>query len=468
MTQATEALKKQTVQEIQLDEGQQLAVERCTDMSPGNRIIPVTGPAGTGKTTIIRIVYETLVEAGYNVALCAPTGKAAKRIYEATGIPAVTIHRLLEYPHPGERDEKTGKPLSTTDPKRRASNPLDEDVILADEYAMVNLSVHSNLIHALGRGARLIMFGDVNQLRPIETAKSRQGKPSPFEVALYRFNGVRLTNIHRQGEGSGIAQNGTAILNGRVPKRFDDFHLRITDKPVDSLTDLVLSGDVDYRSTDNQILTTSKKTWVGTYKLNILLQGLLNPDAQKKGLQLPRHKWDEKLPIKVHVGDKVIWTENSYDLRNEFEKWHEEPNEADPAKPHRTLLPVPPNKMILNGETGIITEITDAGEITIDLGDRIVDVPNEQYVEDRRQNLVSIDPRQRIDLAYAITVHKAQGSEYKNVVYVLNKSSYFMQCRSNMYTAITRARECATIIADQRSLQASVFNIQAPIERNKG
>src|SRR5690606_29136416 len=126
---------------------------RCIDMSQGNRIVPVTGVAGTGKTTIIRIVYNELREAGYSVVLCAPTGKAAKRIYEATGIPALTIHRLLEYPHPGERDEKTGKALATTDPKRNRGNPLPHDIVIADEYAMVNLEVHSNLVHALKSGA---------------------------------------------------------------------------------------------------------------------------------------------------------------------------------------------------------------------------------------------------------------------------------------------------------------------------
>lgn len=468
MTQLPEAPTQPDTKEISYDDDQIRAIKRCTDMSPTNRIIPITGSAGTGKTSIIKEVYHILEKANYRVALCAPTGKAAKRIYEATGINAVTIHRLLEYPHPGERDPKTGKAMNSLEPKRKQNNPVEFDVILADEYAMVNVSVHSNLIAAMPKGCRLCMFGDVNQLRPIESAKSRIGKPSAFETALQRFDGVRLSTIHRTGKGSGISENGSLILAGRVPKRFDDFNLAITDKPVDKIAEIAMAGDVDYSSIDNQIITTTKKSWIGTYKINVLLQGLLNASLNKgdKGLQLGRHKWDEKFPIKVYIGDKVIWTENSYDLRDEFNKWSEEPNPDNPAQPKREMIPVPPNKYILNGESGIITQIHDDGSIQIDVGDRLVDVPNEQFVEDRKQNLVQIDPRQRMDLGYCITVHKAQGSEYKNVVYMLNKSTYFMQCRSNFYTAVSRASKNATVVTDQRSLMASITNIQSPIERN--
>lgn len=463
-----QTLKTVKKDDINLDEDQERAVVRCIDMSPNNRIVAVTGPAGTGKTTIIRIVYEELTAAGYDVALCAPTGKAAKRIYEATGIPAVTIHRLLEYPHPGERDEKTGKQLVTTIPKRDRTNPLAQKIVIADEYAMVNVEVHSNLVHALPPGGRLIMFGDANQLRPIETSKLRQGKPSPFEVALRKFDGVRLTHIHRQGAGSGIASNGQQILAGRTPRRHDDFELRITATPVEALRQLAEEGDNDYGSIEHQILSPTKKSWVGTYKLNVLLQGIYNPDAQQLGIDLPRHKWEANMPIRVYVGDKVIWTENSYDLRDEFDKWHEEEVDEYTGKIRRTLMPVPPNKMILNGETGIIKEIDPEGNIVLDVGDRLVDIPAVQVVEDKKGKILDADPRKRMDLAYCITVHKAQGSEYKSVVYVLNKSTYFMQCRPNFYTAVTRAAKHVTVITDQRSLQNSVVSIQSAMDRKAG
>lgn len=463
---ASQTLKTVAIDDIDLDDDQKQAIARCTDMSPDNpRIVPVTGPAGTGKTTIISVVYTTLVEAGYSVALCAPTGKAAKRIYEATGIPAVTIHRLLEYPHPGERDEKTGKALESTVPKRDKMNPLSQKVVIADEYAMVNTEVHSNLVHALPSGGRLIMFGDANQLRPIETHKLRKGKPSPFEVALQKFNGVWLTHIHRQGAGSGIAANGQSILAGRVPKRFDDFDMKVTASPVRVIEDMARERtDLDYSTVQHQILSPTKKSWVGTYKLNVMLQGIYNPDARALGIDLPRHKWDNAMPIRVYVGDKVIWTENSYDLRDEFERWHEERDHVT-GQTRRTMLPVPPNKMILNGETGIITEITPEGGITLDVGDRIVDIPHVQVVEDRKGSLVDVDPRKRMDLAYCITVHKAQGSEYESVVYVLNKSTFYMQCRPNFYTAITRASKHVTVVTDQRSLQNSVMSVQSAMDR---
>ena len=163
---------------FKFDKTQAEAIGACCDIS--RRIVPVTGAAGTGKTTILQNVYKTLKARGHQVVLCAPTGKAAKRIQEATGIRARTIHRLLEYPHPGERDEKTGKTLISTDPKRDRQNPIDFDVVLVDEYAMVSVEVHRNLIDALPHGGIIRMFGDANQLQPIESSKRLQAEPSSF------------------------------------------------------------------------------------------------------------------------------------------------------------------------------------------------------------------------------------------------------------------------------------------------
>lgn len=440
------------------DESQLRAIQRCSDMQ--ERIVPVTGVAGTGKTSIIREVYLTLTKAGYSVALCAPTGKAAKRITEATGIPAMTIHRLLEYPFPGERDPATGKALVTTDPKRDRNNPLQYQAVLADEYAMVNREVHRNLIDALPSGGRLCMFGDVNQLKPIEHGKAI-GKESPFQSALRRFNGTVLDTIHRTQEGSGIAYNGDMILRGRMPLRKPDFKLKITEQPVRELTDAVLDAledGVNYGTNMGQIISATKKSWIGTYKLNIALQGLLNPINADARIKLPRHKWDEKLPISVGVGDKVIWTENNYDLRDIWDRF-----DADGV----TYIATPPDKVIMNGESGIITEIGTDGEIAIDLGDRIVNVPTSITIEDSRKNLASFDPRRTIDLGFCITTHKAQGSEWTHVIYMLNRSTMFMQSRHNFYTAVSRARETAMVISDQRSLQNSVFQTMSSIERQQ-
>lgn len=447
--------------EFEFDPTQLAAIDRCCDMQ--QRIVPITGAAGTGKTTIIREVYKKIRDAGYSVVLCAPTGKAAKRIQEATGLPAMTIHRLLEYPHPGERDEATGKPLISTVPKRDKRNPITQVVVLADEYAMVNREVHRNLIDALPASGRICMFGDVNQLKPIEQGKL-SGKPSPFETALQKFNGTVLETIHRTTEGSGIAFNGDRILRGQVPLRKPDFMLKVTDKPVDALIDIVmdsLQDGLDYGTNAGQIITATKKSWIGTYKLNIALQDLLNPIGMHGRVSITRHKWDEDKPIKVGVGDKVIWTENSYDLRDEWDRFE------DYESKHPRYVPCPPEKSIMNGESGVIINIDEQDFIHIDVGDRVVEVPPVQTIENKAGKLVQIDPRRTIDLGFVITTHKAQGSEWPHVIYMLNKTTSFIQSRHNFYTAVSRARQTATVVTDQRSLQNSVFQTMSAIERKQ-
>jgi exodeoxyribonuclease V alpha subunit len=441
------------------DATQLAAIERCTDMQ--QRIVPITGVAGTGKTTIIREVYKVLTAAGYMVAIAAPTGKAAKRIQEATGLPAMTCHRLLEYPHPGERDPKTGAAMISTVPKRDKENPLPYHVLLIDEYAMINREVHRNLIDALPPGGRICMFGDVNQLKPIEQGKGAMAE-SPFQAGLRRFDGIVLTTIHRQEEGSGVALNGERILAGRVPVRKDDFLLRITNQPIDVLMTHVmemLDKGVNYGTNDGQIISPTKRSWVGTHKLNVALQDMLNPIGMSARMKVKRHTWDEKNPIFVGVGDKVIWTQNTYDLRNEWERYHNE----DPAQ---GFLPPPAEKMIMNGESGVITAIDDEGGISIDVGDRVVEVPASMTVEDRRGNLVTVDPRRDMDLGFVVTTHKAQGSEWPHIIYVLNRSTMFIQSRHNFYTAISRARLTCTVITDQPSLQNSVFQVMSVAERS--
>lgn len=443
--------------EIEFDESQLTAIKRCCDMQV--RIVPITGAAGTGKTTIIKDVYKKLTTAEYSVALCAPTGKAAKRIQEATGLPAMTIHRLLEYPHPGERDAETGAALNATVPGRDKHNPILYQVVLADEYAMVNREMHRNLIDALPAGGRVCMFGDVNQLRPIEQGASANGR-SPFEVVLDKFNGTILETIHRTEEGSGIALNGDRILRGMIPLRKDDFILAVTDKPVDRVIDAVMDAlqqGINYGTNQGQIISTTKKSWIGTYKLNVALQEMLNPIGMHNRISLPRNTWDEKNSIRVGVGDKVIWTENAYDLRDDWDRYDKDTSE---------YLSTPPDKAIMNGESGVITDIDEYGQISIDVGDRVVEVPPVVTVLNRHNKLVQIDPRRSIDLGFVITTHKSQGSEWPHVIYVLNKTTMFMQSRHNMYTAISRARKTVTIVTDQRSLQNSVYQKMAAIERN--
>lgn len=416
--------------DIQLDALQQRAVELGIDTD--KRITYVTGPAGTGKTTIMKQVYNAFVDAGYSVALCAPTGKAARRISEATGIEACTIHRLLEYPHPGERDEN-GKPLRTTEPKRDSANPLDYQVVLCDEYAMVATDVHRNLVDALPRGGLLRCFGDINQLAPIEKGKLDQQPDykSPFATIIDKFDGVRLTNIHRQGEGSGIVYNAALILAGRIPARKDDFSMHVTDATQDALRKFVLENDIDFMSLDNQIIVPQRVRNTGSNLLNKQLQDLLNPS--RKRVKLERYKWcKEDEQVAIDVGDKVIWTDNNYDLE------------------------------IMNGETGIVENVDEFGIIDIRFSDRNVLVPPVALTLDKNGEEVEYNPQRSLELAYVLTTHKTQGSEFQNVVYAINKAASFNLCRANFYTAVTRARKRVHVITDQRAMTIAVTRTTTP------
>lgn len=411
--------------EFILDPKQAEAVSLGCDIA--KRIVGITGAAGSGKTTIMRLVHAHLVEKGYRVALCAPTGKAAKRIKEATGIDALTIHRLLEYSHPGERHPKTGKVMGISAPKCDRSNPLEVDVVLADEYAMVNQEVHANLIDALPRGGCVRCFGDVNQLTPIEEGGVKQDYVSPFQQILTKFPSVYLDVNHRQSEGSGIIKNGWAILRGRMPTRMPDFSISITDEPVKVLQKYVALQDRKFAELGNQIITCTRVRWTGTLALNIMLQQMFG-DPSAPIVELPRHTWDEEKDVvcRIQVGSKVIVCQNIHDLQ------------------------------VWNGETGIVTELTEYGEVAIDLGDREVVIPPQISYTDARGVERVFDPRKDIELAYAVTTHKMQGSEVDEVVYVLNKSTVFMQNRANTYTAVTRARKSVHMIVDQRSLSSCV------------
>jgi len=413
-------------EEFELDDTQLEAIERCCNMS--ERIVAVTGAAGTGKTTILQNVYRRLYKQGRTVVLCAPTGKAAKRITEATGIQACTIHRLLEYPFPGERDPETGKTLVSTDPKRDRNCPVEEKVILVDEYAMVSVEVHRNLLDAIPSGGVIRVFGDANQLQPIESNKRIQAEPSSFLKMLDKFDGIRLESIHRQAAGSSIITNGQKIIKGAMPVRKDDFEIKITKEPVQVVLDYIqenLTQEIDYGSITNQIISPTKVGWVGTEALNASIQQLLQPrSAPYKVIQ--RHKWSKIEEQRLYVGDKVIFTVNNYGL------------------------------LLFNGETGIVTKFKDDGGIVIDFGDKDIEVPESMEMQSR-YGIYYTNPQKDLDLAYVITTHKAQGSEYDRVCYVMNSSRGYLLNRKNLYTAVTRAREHVAVITDAKSINLSLY-----------
>lgn len=445
---------------MEFDEKQKQAIDLCTDLT--KRLVAVTGEAGTGKTTIIKEVYKRLIkyiethksefikqkkisqyeyEQGVTISfnpedyivLVAPTGKAAKRIYESTGIPAMTIHRLLEYPSPGEIDEKTGKALEPTTPKRDRKNPIKQKIVICDEYAMVNYELHRNLVDALPCGGIIRMFGDCNQLPPIEELEILKNKPSQFLEMLSKFPSVILDKIHRQENGSTIIENAHKINKGIMPLKADDFLIKFTSDtklPTEYLLEII-DNDPEFYTGNKQIISPSKNSWVGTEKLNAMIQMRRFSDKVDEGFPIERQKWDKIQDFYLYIGDKVIFMKNNYDLG------------------------------VFNGETGIVTDIKLYGDVTIDFGDKVVSIPTSQMLNIYGKT-VEYNPQKDISLAYVITTHKSQGSEYKEVVYILDRSLIYNCNRKNLYTAITRAREKVQIITDQRTLVFALKHIINP------
>jgi exodeoxyribonuclease V alpha subunit len=426
--------------EIEFDDVQQQAISACCDVE--KRIVAITGKAGTGKTVLLREVAKRLTSHGYAVQSSAPTGKAAKRVREATGLQAMTNHRMLGYGMPKEyevEDERTGKKKIievSTGPKFTRLRPMPYDTILCDEYAMVNQEINRNLIDALKAGARICMFGDVNQLKPIETDRRMDEQPSAFQNALSKFGGITLDTIHRHDAGSGIAKNGALILSGRVPRPSDDFTLRQSDNPVADVQAFIrLCRDQghSYADTDHQIVTCMNKSWIGTTKLNLVIQAMFW-DRSAPHMELPRYQQSGQFaqPIRVQIGSKVVYTANTYSF--------------DPSG----------DTYAFNGEVGIVVDMNHAmGSLDIDFGDRIVTVPPLIIVVKENGTVLEQDPRRNIDHAYVLTTHKMQGSEVKHVCYVINRHTAWMQSRRNFYTAITRAREHCTVFFDALSIAKS-------------
>lgn len=470
-----------------LDDIQREAIARSSSIE---RIVAVTGAAGTGKTTIIKESYHELTELGYKVVLCAPTGKAAKRITEATGIPAMTIHRLLEYTHPraitkesteaykenkmqvqrladtitrmgkdvtndiAEEHRRLSEEVSYYEeakrrggygsyPRRDRQRPIEFDCVIADEFAMVNWELYTNLRDAIPPGGLLRVFGDANQLPPIEKDRrvaEQHGNTTPFIMLVQKFNGIVLSKVYRQGEGSGIVVNASRILRGSIPIPLDGLSRAVTERPLEMLEDYVKTQHrkgIDYSGLDNQIITPVKRGWTGTRAVNALMQNIFRQEDMG-WVELPRYADEEteEEPVRVHAGDKVLVTRNNYFVRS---------NEAEVG--------------VFNGEVGIVVEANDGtGMVRVDFGDRICDFPPDLTIMDSKGKMKTIDPRKDLDLAYCVTTHKAQGSEYKHVIYVLNTSTGRLRTRSNFYTAVTRARLHCHIIADQKSLGYAVYN----------
>jgi exodeoxyribonuclease V alpha subunit len=405
------------------DEKQKEAIAYCTDLT--KRVWPVTGPAGVGKTWLIKNIYESLVAKGYMVLLCAPTAAAARRIWKSTGIEAATIHRSLQYSSPGARDQQTGKYTGVSVPKFTRNNPMPYDVIIGDEYAMVNWETHRALVEAIKPGAVLRPFGDVQQLQPIESADADKERDSPFKEMLQKFGGTTLTHIYRQTEEFGdIVDNCQRILKGVPPQRTKNYQIKYTEEPVKVLEEYImqsLENGIDFSKEENQVITPMNDRWIGVHALNAMLQRCFYDIGG--GHPVERHAWDRKKDISLTIvpGDKIVNWKNNRDLG------------------------------FFNGEGGYVKEVTQDGSIVIVDEDREISVPPYQEMVIRGE-VISWNPQRDLYLGYAKTTHKTQGNEYQNVVYVLNKSAMWVASRANFYTASSRARKSVHVITDQRTI----------------
>lgn len=409
-------------EQITFAEKQKEAIEAIACHS----IVILTGGPGTGKTTTINGMIQYFEKEGLDIRLAAPTGRAAKRMTEATGYEAMTIHRLLELNGEAERDmNHGGLPF-----ERNAGNPLETDVIVIDEMSMVDLYLMNALLQAMVPGTRLVMVGDANQLPSIGA-----GNVLKDMIASKEFKVVELNQIFRQEEGSHIVRNAHLIHQGRVVEldnKSKDFFFLQRNSIQDVLGVLVylvrdkLPGYVDAKPYDIQILTPMRKGELGVERLNQVMQQYLNPPEKEK-------KEKEVSFGVLREGDKVMQIKNNYQLEWEIR--------------NQKGFTVDKGIGVFNGDIGIITEINDFTEkITV-------------VFDDSREVQYGYAMLDELELAYAITIHKSQGSEYPAVVMPLLTGPRVLFHRNLLYTGVTRARNCLTIVGDRGTLFSMIQNV---------
>ena len=406
-------------EEIELDERQRLAVEEAVN----NGLTVITGGPGTGKTTAIRTMIRYFVQEGLDVLLAAPTGRAAKRMTEATGYEAKTIHRLLEVNGAaGEGHTFFG---------RDEENPLEADVIIIDEMSMVDIFLMNALLRAVVPGMRLILVGDVNQLPSVGP-----GNVLKDIIASGRFPVVKLEKIFRQAANSDIIVNAHRINAGEMvmPKPGSrDFLFILRDNPgnivgasVTLLRDK-LPAYVHADVRDIQVLTPMRKGMLGVEQLNSALQQALNPPDIAKQETLVGN-------VTFREGDKVMQIKNNYQ------------KEWKIINSYRT--PVEEGLGIFNGDMGVIREINTVLErITVEF-------------EEGKRVEYGFKEAQELELAYAVTIHKSQGSEYPAVILPLLNGPRMLMNRNLLYTAVTRAKSCVCVVGSLETFHAMIENSQ--------
>lgn len=402
--------------QITLDEQQICAVKEAIR----NGLLIITGGPGTGKTTTINTIIRYFEMEGMDIFLAAPTGRAAKRMSETTGFEARTIHRMLEV---------NGGVEGSGGFERNEKNPLETDVIIIDEMSMVDISLMYALLKAVLAGTRLILVGDVNQLPSVGA-----GAVLKDIIDSNQFHVVKLNKIFRQASTSDIIVNAHKINNGEDitldNKSMDFFFLKRydVDKIIQVTLQLIkqkLPKYVNATEYDIQVLTPTRKGLLGVERLNGILQMYLNPPSPKKREKEHNHRL-------FREGDKVMQIKNNYQLEWEIRT--------------KYGLSIDKGMGVFNGDTGIIEEINTFAEtmtISFDEG-RMVEYPFKLLEE--------------LEHAYAITIHKSQGSEYPAVVMPLMAGPRMLMNRNLLYTAVTRAKKCVTIVGDENAFFTMVEN----------
>ncbi len=405
------------IQREERDSGVQYASlqRRAITYALENGVMLLTGGPGTGKTTVVRALLHIFSSMGMKIALAAPTGRAAKRLSESTSCEAKTIHRLLEY-----GGEETGRAKFHRD----ETDLLDENVIIVDEASMVDNALMSALLHAVKPGAHVVLIGDADQLPSVGA-----GNVLRDLLASERFATVCLTEIFRQAQESLIVTNAHAINKGQMPvldiKNNDFFFLpRAEDASIAQTVAQLCQTRLprtygELAVTGTQVITPTRKGETGTENLNRILQEALNPKSPGK----KEHKFRE---LTFREGDRVMQIRNNYDLY-----WER----IDGSE----------GNGIFNGDVGVVEEIQPSDEcMRIRFDDRYVNYEFSLLEE--------------LEMAYAITVHKSQGSEYPIVVVPLGSAAPMLLSRNLLYTAVTRAQSMVVLVGREDVLRAMVSN----------
>ena len=410
---------------LELDDMQRRAVMEAAT----HGVFVLTGGPGTGKTTTIKAIIKYFENEGCEIYLAAPTGRAAKRMSEATGYEARTIHRMLEVKSGSEEDDDPAKNAKRSMFERNETNPLETDVVIIDEMSMVDMPLFYALLKAVADKTRLILVGDSNQLPSVGP-----GNVLRDIINSECFSTVCLNKIFRQASESDIVVNAHHINQGEhvdTEKKSEDFFLMKryeADRIISVAIQLIqknLPPYVGAKSFDIQVLTPTRKGNLGVERLNTILQQYLNPANEgKKEIEYGNRIFRE--------GDKVMQIKNNYQLEWEIQG--------------KYGIPTDKGLGVFNGDMGIVKEInTYMHTLTVCFDDGHV-------VE------YSVKALDELDLAYAITIHKSQGSEYPAVIIPLLPGPRMLMNRNLLYTAVTRAKKCVVIVGDDGTFNEMIEN----------